>query len=224
MEETIPESTAVVQIKPDLDPAFQALLQQTNDLRAYALSLPVESPEGVRKATEDLSLISSLKRALEDLRKSYTSPLDKFKRSILDIFNLVSGPLDEADSALRGKVKAYNRKQEEIRAEAERIEALRKEAEDRATKLSETTGEPGPDLPSLAPLPAAQPAETVDTEAGGLRMRVVRRWKLVDFEKVPDKYKQLNEALITKVVKAGEPDIPGIEIYTEKEPVITSRR
>jgi hypothetical protein len=55
-------------------------------------------------------------------------------------------------------------------------------------------------------------------------MRTVKKWKLVDMAKVPDKYKQLNEPLITKVVKAGEPDIPGIEIYTEKEPVITARR
>lgn len=218
------ENTAVVQIKPDLDPTFQALLQQTNDLQAYALSTQVDSPEGVRKATEDLSLISSLKRALESLRKSYTSPLDEFKRSILELFKVISGPLEEADAALRSKVKAYNKHQEDIRIEAARIEALRVEASERAARLAEDTGEPLPVELSLAPLPTAQSAESVETEAGSLNMRIVRKWRLVDFEKVPDKYKQLNEALITKVVKAGEPDIPGLELYTEKEPVITTRR
>lgn len=224
MDNSTPECTAVVQVKPDLDPAYQALMQQTRDLRAYAMAMQVDNPEGVKKATEDLSLISSLKRSLEDLRKRYTTPLDDFKRSIQDTFKTVSQPLDEADTTLRTKVKVYNKKQDDIRVEAAHIEALRKEAEDRAAKLSETTGEVATPPPVPGPLPAARPAEKVYTDVGSLNMREVKKWRLVDMGKVPDKYKQLNESLITKVVKAGEPDIPGIEIYSEKEPVITTRR
>ena len=224
MDNGTPESTAVVQVKPDLDPAYKALMQQTHDIRTYAMAMQVESPEGVRKATEDLSLISSLKRALEDLRKRYTTPLDDFKRTIQDIFKAVSTPLDEADANLRTKVKVYNKKQDDIKAEVIRIETLLREAKESAAKLAETTGEIVTPQPAPAPLPTARPAEKVHTDVGSLNMREVKKWRLIDMAKVPDKYKQLNETLITKVVKAGEPDIPGIEIYAEKEPVITTRR
>lgn len=218
------DSTAVVQVKPDLDPAYIALVKQTQDLRAYAMAMQVDSPEGVKKATEDLSLISSVKRALEDCRKRYTTPLDEYKRTIQDTFKAVSTPLDEADANLRSKLKVYDKKQEAIKAEAARIDALRKAADDAAAKLAETTGEAVTPQPAPAPLPTAQPVEKVFTDVGNLNMRTVKKWKLVDFSKVPDKYKQLNETLISKVVKAGEPDIPGIEIYPEKEPVITTKR
>src|SRR4030042_391913 len=128
-------TTAVVKVNPELDEAVIQLRGEAERLVVYAQGFVVANLEGVKRATEDLSMISNLKKALEERRKEYTQPLNDHLKEINATFKIFSEPLDAADKALRGKILAFNAEQRRLQEEAARAEALRKEAAEREAKL-----------------------------------------------------------------------------------------
>jgi len=213
-----PKTTTLVKIYPQGDEAYVALHRKATSLKHYADQLQVADPEGVRAATQDLSMVANLKKALEQERKEYVDPLNSHVKDINHAFRLITDELGEADRLLRSKITAFNKRQQEIAAEVARIEKLRLEAEEAATKLAQETGqEPPPPTVPVAPLPVAAEQRTVRTELGSLSTKSIRKWRLIDFALVPDEYKKLDEPTVGKVVRAGIPSIPGIEIYSEDQ-------
>jgi hypothetical protein len=51
----------------------------------------------------------------------------------------------------------------------------------------------------------------------------IRKYKIVDFAKLPDEYKLENAVLLNKVTKAGVPTIAGVEFYYEDVLTVRSR-
>jgi len=64
----------------------------------------------------------------------------------------------------------------------------------------------------------------VHTEMGTVGQRMIRNDRTVDFALLPDQYKIENSALLNKVVKAGIPEIPGVEIYEEPTLTVNTRK
>ncbi len=69
--------TAVVNVKPDLDTKVQDFYQESLKLRDYALERVVSSLDETKGATNDLSMIAKLKKALEEKRREYVKPLQE---------------------------------------------------------------------------------------------------------------------------------------------------
>jgi len=217
-------TTAVVKIQPELAQSYVALRDEASKMVAYAEAMQVSSPESVAKATQDLSMTANLKKALETLRRSYVDPLNTHVKDINEVFKPITTQVGEADRTIRDKIDAYNSRQREIAAEAARIEALRKEAEEAAAKLAAETGAaPEPPPPPAAPLPASREVRAVDTAAGSLNTRADRKWRLLDKAQVPEKYKILDEVTINRLVRGGIDEIPGIEIYVKDTIVVRSK-
>lgn len=206
--------TALVKVKPEVDQAVIALHEQSIKLEQYAMALVITSDGDIKSATNDLSIISGLKKAIEEKRKEYTQPINEHLKAINEAFKTLTEPLSSADKITRQKILDYRGEQERQRQEAEKIAQLEREAAERKAAL---TGEPIV-VPEVVEAPPAAPNH-YRTEMGTLGQRMIRKWELLDMSQVPEEYKILDSAKITKVVKAGIPSIAGIRIY--EEPILT---
>ena len=217
--ETIEAVTALINISPDKDAAVTALYRESEKLLAFARGRVIATNEDLAPATEDLSLIANLKKAIEGKRKEYISPIREHLDAVNTTFKNFAAPLEEADRITREKIMDFRREQARKRLEAERIEdeklaLARREAE---LKGGEITVDLSPvEKPEAAP-------DKVHTEVGSAGTMVVRKWELVDIAQVPPEYLLVDAGKITKLVKAGIGNIPGIRIYEEETLRVNAR-
>lgn len=214
--------TALVKISPLTDPSITSLRLESQRILDYATALQVTSDEDIRSVTNDLSLIANLKKALEDKRKEYVSPLNSYVKEINSAFKSISDPLDTADKVTRSKILAYRQEVDRQRKEAEELNRLKEEVARREREAVAKSGEEPPPLPQKVEVIPPVPRR-VHAEAGTLATMSVRKWELANFSQVPDDYKMLDSTKITKVVKAGIPSIPGIRIWEEETLRVTAR-
>ena len=211
MVEETPEITTVIKVFPDKDESIKALAWETARLQGFADRRVITSDEDVRLATEDLSFIAKLKKALEEKRKEYVTPINLFLKGINDSFKAIVEDLDAADKLTRDKILSYRQEQERKVREIEEINRLRIEAARLEAKLNEGVISEPVAIIEPAPLPPS----TVRTEVGTLGTMKVTKWEVEDFAKVPDDYKIIDVAKVGRVVRAGIPSISGIRIWKE---------
>jgi len=216
-------TTAVVSVKPTEDPTVLRLREEILKVRDYALERVVKTPQDAKVATNDLSIISHLKKDLETKRVEFVKPLQTYVKEINATFKLISEPLAEADKATREQILAFNAEQERLRREAEEIERLRREAEEKARKLKEETGEiidkPEETVVEIPP----EVSTRVHADLGTSAIAMIKKWEVVDFDQVPERYKEINTKLVGKVVRAGG-DIPGIRVWEEPSLRVTAKK
>jgi len=203
--------TALVKVKPEADQAVIALHEQSLKLEQYAVALVVTNDGDVKSATNDLSIISGLKKAIEEKRKEYTQPINDHLKAVNEAFKALTEPLTEADKITRTKILDYRAEQERQRQEAEEIARLEREAAERRAAL---TGEPIV-VPEVVEAPPEAP-DRYHAEMGTLGKATIWKFEVIDFVLVPDEYKLIDVAKVGKVVRAGLRSIPGIRIYSEE--------
>jgi len=213
------KETALVKIAPQADQAVLALHDQAIRLAEHAQALVITSDDDVRESTNDLSIIAGLKKALREEQDRWTRPIREHLESVRNIFRVFTEPIEQADNITREKIIAYRKEQERLRREAEEINRLRLEAARKEMELKGELTEPV----SPAEVPPVAP-DHYRGELGTLGRAMIRKYRVVDFAKLPDHYKIENSALLNKVVKAGIPSIPGVEIYEEESLRVTTRR
>lgn len=218
--ETVAEETAVA-LRPGEDIEAHGYFQEALKLLEYATALVITTDEIVKSATNDLSLISKLKKVMDNKRKSLLDPLKLQADAIRDTYNYLMVPVLEADKITRGKILAYRQEQERKRREAEEIARMEREAAERKAAL---TGEP-----VVAPEPVETVPESPDhyrAEMGTLGKSLLHKWEVEDFAMVPDTYKKIDAGAVTNVVKAskGKIVIPGIKVWSEESLRVTTKK
>jgi len=217
------QETAVVAIEPNTDVDVLRLREEILKVRDYALARSVKTLQDAETATNDLSIISNLKKELETKRKEYLKPLQDYQKAINETFKLINEPLLEADKITRDKVLAFKQEQERLRAAAEEAARLQREADEAARKVREATGEV---VPEQTEAPVIIPPEVSTRVHAGLGTSGVvmnKKWEVADFTLVPEKYKEINAMLVGKVIRAGG-DIPGIRAWEEPTLRVTTQR
>jgi hypothetical protein len=204
--------TAVILVNPYIDQGVIAFQEQALKLRTYATETCIDNDTDVKVATNDLSTISKLKKALEEKRKEYTAPINEHLKSINDAFKTVVTPLEQADQITRKKILDYRAAMQKKADEIAEINRLREEAAQREAKLN-GTGEISEPV-NIIETPTA-PATTIRADVGTLSTMKIWKWSVEDITKVPSEYLIVDGARLTRVVKAGVRDIPGIRIYSE---------
>ena len=205
------KNIAIIEVKPDMDVAVIELHNKALELHAYAVARVVESDTDIKNAADDLNIIGGVKKAIEESRKAYTTPIRNHLDSINLAFKQFTEPLMEADRITRDKVTAYRAKEAAKAAEAKRINDLRMEA---AQAEMKATGELTESV-NLVEEPAAAP-ERLRAQSAVASFPVTWDYEVVDFAAVPDKYKVLDKVFVGKVVRAGERDIPGLRIFPKE--------
>lgn len=211
--------TAVVKIAPDKDGAVIALFEQSLKLEQYATALVITGDDSVKGATNDLSIISGLKKSIEEKRKEYTQPIREHLDAVNEAFKALVEPLNNADQVTRRKILDYRAEQDRIRQEQEEINRKRQEAAEAEMKLKGELTE----SVNLVEVQAEQP-DHYRAEMGTLGKATIRKWEVVDLTLVPDEYKMIDAVKIGKVVRAGIPSIPGIRIWEEPILRVTAKK
>ena len=221
MSEQLTQSpTAVINISPEYDDGIIKLQAEGAKILELARAKVIESNEDLESFTEDIAVLANFRRTLEDKRKSYTQPVNGHLKSINDTFKVIAAPFEEANTILRKKVLDYRTVQQVKIEAAEKANRLRMEA---AEAEAEANGGEITESVNLI-TPADKVPDKVHTGIGSSGVAVIWKWREVDLAKVPLQYLMLDSAKITKQVKAGNRDIPGIEIYSEENLRITARR
>lgn len=129
--------------------------------------------------------------------QEYLRPRRTLAKALLDI--------------LRKKLGAYQTQKREA-ARLAQIEAAEKQR--KAEAKAAAKGKPAP---IVAPPPVLAPAATVNTGEAKATYRKVKKWRVIDENKIPGKYWILDETQIGKEIRAGA-TIEGIEGYEEDAP------
>jgi predicted phage tail protein len=203
---------------------------------AQAKSVEVDSPETANGMTALIEFCDEQIEQLETARKSLTQPLNKQVRFINDQFRDARERFEEASREGRNRLKPWLDKL--AREEREREEAERKAAEEAAKKAADKAAakangakdpeEPKPNSPEdlgmapPPPPPPEPPAPPVEKPQGRKKKastRKVKKWRIVQMDKIPSKYFTLDHKLVDAAHKKNTP-IPGIEYYEESEVVM----
>ncbi len=206
-------TTALVKVNPEVDIQVLLFLAESNKLRDYAEARVITTAEDLKPATDDLSIIAKLKKAMEEKRKEYVKPLQDHVKAVNDTFKKMMEPIEIADQVTRGKILAFQFKQKLIREEQEKINALRVEA---AKKEMELKGELTESVNLVEVIPEV--AKRTTSDLGSATMKDNWTFQVIDFALLPDEYKMPDAVKIGKVVRAGLHTIPGVKI--ENKPII----
>jgi len=204
--------------KPGSDVEVVNYYDQALRLKEYAESRVIRTIEDIRIATDDLSIISRLKKAMAEKKKEYLAPHQEQIKAINDNYKLWMEPVETADSITRDKIMAFNREQEDRRRKQEEINRKRMEAAQEEAALNNGEISEPVNLIEVTEAP-----KRVSTEMGTTGMAKIWKFEVTDFSLLPDRFKMENATLIGKVVRAGEREIPGVRIWSEDTLRVTTK-
>ncbi len=213
-----PAAETAIAPRPGEDIEAHGYFEEAMKALEYAEARVIATVEDVKKATDDLSIISRLKKAMEDRKRMHLDPLRAQAEAIRETYSTLMDPIARADKITRDKILAYRNEQERLRAKAEELNRKKLEV---AKEEMELNGELSESV-NLVEVKPTQP-EHYRTDSATLGTTRNRKWELEDFAKVSDKYKVLNTSMIGKVIRAGG-EIPGIRAYTEDKLRVTGRK
>lgn len=212
------DTSEVVVSEPGTDIEVWGYYKEALKLQHYAESRVIATVEDTKSATDDLSVIAKLKKAMEEKRKEYVVPLQTQVKQINDTYKSLMEPIESADRVTRSKILDYRKAQERIRQEQEEVNRLRMEAARREMELKGELTE-SVDLVEVVP----EVSKSVTTDMGAASTFKVRKWEIVDFTLVPNDLKLIDAGKVTKLVKAGIGSISGIRIWEEDSLRVTPR-
>jgi malate synthase len=204
-----------IEIESPTESALTKLKEQHSVvLNAYML-IEVKDEGTQVEGANAIANLRNIIRQVEDTRKELVKPLNDHVKFINSRFEQFLNPVKKAENYLREQISQYRAQVEEARRkEQDRQDRL---AEKRAERAEER-GDVRPIPEVVAPIVSGSP-KTIAVSTGRLCFMKIRKWEVSNLEKVPREYFVLDESRITKVVKAGIPDISGIRIWEEEVPV-----
>lgn len=202
-------STGMV-LRPGEDLEARGYFEEARKALKYAERRVISTAEDVKLATDDLSLISRLKKVMENKRKALLDPLKLQSEAIRETYNFLMAPVFEADRITRDKMLAFQQEQDRIRLKQEEINRKRQEA---AQEEMELKGELSESVNLVEVIP--EPPKQVSTDMGTSGVVKIWKFEVIDFSLLPDRFKMENATLIGKVVRAGEREIPGVKIWSK---------
>lgn len=205
-------NTALIKVVPQADESVIALYGQTLKLEEYATAMVIDSDDIIKAATNDLSIISGLKKAIEEKRKEYTQPINSHLKAINEAFKILTEPINNADTITRENILAYRLRQDLTRKEEERINLMRMDAAKAEMELKGELTE-SVDLIEVTPeLPNHYRAEM-----GMASQRDTWKYEVTDFALLPDEFKLPDTTMLNSIAKKhhDQKQIPGVRFYNE---------
>ena len=213
---------ATIRINPATDPLVIGFAGQARSLLSFAEAAVIADDAGVKLATDDLSIVSTLMKNVEATRTEYTGPINGHLDAVNAQFKTISEPLKAAKKNLGDKILAYKLEQRVKAEKAEEINRLRMEA---ARKEMELKGELTESVALVEPVTVLP--KTVTSDIGSSSSRFTWHAKITDFALLPDTYKLPNTSMLEftarQITKNGKPVIPGVEFFQEESLSVRAR-
>ncbi|KKL69718.1 hypothetical protein LCGC14_2112120 [marine sediment metagenome] len=210
--------TELTLIKPQEDTKLQEYYTEALKLQQYADVRVIATLEDAQSATNDLAIISGIKKSMEERRKDYLRPFQDHIKDVNEGYKQFMEPIMEADRITRSKWTAFTLEMKRQQAEQEEINRLRMEA---ANKEMELNGE----LSESVNLVEVQDApKRTSTAMGSTGMKDSWRFEVFDFALLPDAYKVADEVMLGQIARKhhDQKPVPGVNFYNE--PVIAVNR
>ncbi len=184
-----------------------AIQRETGSMMKTATALKVIDENRAQGANEMLVFVAEAKKKLEGQRVFLVKPLNDHVKDINAAFKEWFKPLEEVDKLVRGKLLTFQREQEVIRVEAQRLEEERL-----------TANEPEEDLPEILTAP-----RIIRGNQGSSSVRKTWTFEVMDDTLVPREYLAVDEGVISLAVRKGTRDIPGVRIYQQESLSVRSQ-
>lgn len=209
-----------------IEPEIQDLQASSSDMVKQATALVVNSDASFTSGSQ---MLLDIKRVSKTVEARFKEPVDmafKAHRAMTALRDSVLNPFKSAEGIIKQKVGEYQlaierkradeavylRRQQEAKAEAERIA----KAQDQMDKGDLT----GCEQTLAAPAePVVVRIETPEApKVAGVSFREVWKYEITDPALIPAEYKIVDEPKLRKVVAAlgKSTNIPGIRVYAEK--------
>ncbi len=216
----LPQSTTItVRVKPEVDAAVLGLYAEALKLEEYAESREITTSADLKPATDDLSLIAKLKKALGEKRTEYLAPLQDNLKAVGTAFDTLLEPILAADKINRDKMLGFAQEEARKKSEEEEINRLRMEA---AQKEAELNGGEITESVNLVEVRPEAP-ERVRTDLGMAGMTDHWKYEVFDFALLDDAYKVEDNAMLNSIALKHHDNkkISGVRFFNK--PFITVR-
>ena len=157
--------------------------------------------------------LAKFRKKRKEIEEQFEVPIKGLKGEVKQLQeqrDKLTAPLSMAENKLSVEILGYRQAQQRRAAEVQA--KLNAQHERKVEKAIEK----GKDISEIAPpVQVAAPAKSIQTEAGGVTARKVKKFKVADEGLVPDQYWMLDEAKIGKAVRAGI-EVPGVTVWEEE--------
>lgn len=214
---TLVGSTELV-LRPGEDMEVHNHYLEAEKMLAFANTRVIKTVEDTKKASDDLALISKLKKAMLAKRKDYLDPILYQAEQVRNSYKELMAPVLEAESITKTKMLAYNAEQDRIRREQEEINSKRIEAAAQEMKLKgELTESVG--LVEVA----IETTKRVTTALGTSGQKDNWKYEVEDMDALPREYMIPDLAMLNAIARKhhDQKKIPGVRFYNQ--PVIATR-
>lgn len=214
--ETIVEEKQITQAEYQL--VVQGEAQRLEGLCTEAVvvsnNLVIVDADSEALAADVKAKITSIKREIDVTDGKYADPVYKAWKTIKSYFNPLREMLDNAEENIKTKSKTYRLAL--IKRQEEEEKRLRREAEEKAKAKIMVKIEAGEDPSDVVVepvyVPPPIPTKVQGVDGGKLQERKIFKWKVVDFAKVPDYLKMIDDKTLNAMARSkNTKEIPGIE-------------
>ena len=215
LEETRVETA--IALRPGEDVEVRNYFEEAMKLLEYARKRVITTIEAAKLATDDLSIIARLKKAMEAKRKEKLAPHEAQVKAIRNTYNFLMTPVLEAERITKEKQLVFIHEQENRQREQEEINRKRMEAAQAEMKLKGELSE----SVNLVEVSEAPTRIMADYGTSGL----VDHWtfEVVDFAQVPDEYKVIDSAMLNAIARKHHDQKPVKGIHFKNEPYLATR-
>lgn len=198
-----------------------------------ALATVIYDDDTYAKACALLLGIKDLRKKIADTFDPHVKRAHEAHKALVKEKADAEAPLAEAERTLKATIGEYDREQERLRIERQRVldEEARRLAEAQTLEQAVALEAAGETVEAeavlaapIAPVPLAPVAKAVPKVAG-VSVRKVFAFRIVDPSKVPDSFKVIDESKIRGVVRSLglAANIPGVQVYEDTQ-VAAGRR
>lgn len=188
---------------------IELLKKETNSKLEEVKKLEISNSEQVKIATDFLGQIKTLSKTIKEKKEAITKPMMTALNEVRDLFKPIETLHSEAEGIIKNKMLAFQR------AEAERI---RKEEEKIMSRVEKGTMKTETAMNKLENVGEVQ--KSVKSDFGSIATRKVKRFRIVDIDKIPRTFLMVDETAIRRAMMSNIP-VEGIEYYEEE--IISAR-
>lgn len=178
-----------------------------------ASSRQILTEADAKAVNDDLNVMASLEKAVDEERKTFTMPLNDYLSSINGSYKLITGPLGEAKQIYRRLLTDWKVGQQRKAAE---IEKLNRDAVDLARRQAKASGT-GEFTAEVTPVPVPFAPKLTKTDQGTSGLIDVWKYRIVDIDKLPREYMVPDDAMLTSIAKKqhDKKQVAGVEFFNE---------
>jgi hypothetical protein len=184
--------------------------------RAQALGKSVREvtdEASAQQAGSVLAQVSSIRKDLRRQKLGTTEPFRESARILNHEFDEILGPVEGIEQALRAQIIRYQAEQRRV-LEEERQHQLKEQEERQAEENARAMVEEREAIKQSA-VPIQEAPESIKTDHGTVGVRGVRRYRILDKERLPEWARQPDRGAINRAVKGGVESIPGCEVWMD---------